>query len=72
MDKEKEGNWVFLTPRDSYLMIMMRWIDAQGGWDLKCGRLEMNFNDKNEIGSITITKNHRPEKEAIDFQPKIV
>ena len=53
-----------LTNRDMELLIMMRWIDSHkidgvSAWDLKCGRVIIDFDKDGKIGSFNISQNYR-------------
>ena len=50
----------WLTLRDQYLLVIMKYIDSKGGFDLSNGRLTIDFKDNNEIRNINISKNYEP------------
>ena len=47
---------VGLTEREQYLLVMMKWIDAHGGWDLKPGRLTIDLDAKGLITHFNISQ----------------
>ena len=50
---------VWLSPRQQHLLILMEWMDSKGAFDLKCGRVIIDFDKDNKIGNLKIESNHK-------------
>ena len=52
-----------LTEREQYLLLMMKWIDVQGGWSMKDGRLTIDFKDS-KITHFNLSQSYDSPKEG--------
>jgi len=48
-----------LTDRQKYLLVLMEWMDSNGAFDLKCGRVIIDFDKDNKIGNLKIEQNYK-------------
>lgn len=55
---EDKLTMVGLTEREQYLMIMQKFIDSHGGWDLKPGRLTIDFDVEGLIKHFNISQGY--------------
>ena len=46
----------WLTLRDQYLLVIMKFIDSKGGFDLSNGRLTIDFSETGEIQHFNISQ----------------
>ena len=58
MEETKSAVW--LDKREQELLVIMKLIDSFHGWDVRTGRLIIDFDKDNRIGSINISQNYRP------------
>ena len=55
-DSDNKITMCGLSRRDQELLVLMRWIDSQGGFNLKPGRLTIDFSETGEIQHFNISQ----------------
>lgn len=50
---------VWLTIREQELLILMKWLDSKNAFDLRCGRIIIDFDKDNKIGNLKIETNYK-------------
>lgn len=57
---------VKLTPRQVKQYILMQFLDSVGVFDVKLGRVILDFTKEGTIGNVSITHNYKPTNEKFD------
>lgn len=58
----EETSVVYLTPRQAKHLIMMEFLDSVGVFDVKLGRVTMDFDKDGAIGNVKVEYNFKAPK----------
>jgi len=58
MQKEEPKTACWLTQREMELLVIMKKIDSFGGWDLRPGRLTIDFDYNNKPSHFNISQTY--------------
>jgi hypothetical protein len=58
MKQEEPKSAVWLDKREQELLVIMKWIDSFKGFDLKPGRLTIDFNSEGKIAHFNVSQTH--------------
>lgn len=59
---ETELVTIFLNPKQVQQWIMLQFLDSLGVFDIKSGRVIIDFNPLGEIGNVDIVRHYKPLK----------
>lgn len=58
---------IYLSETQIKQWLMMEFLNSIGAFDIKLGKIEINFDKEGRIGNVSITKNYKTE----DYTPPV-
>ena len=56
---------IYITPENAKIWIMAQFLASVGAFDIKCGRVIIDFDKEGLIGNVKVVKNYKPPRVGV-------